>query len=53
MIYYYYVETKGLPLEEILRMIDGDRAACATVVKTLAREGIGSVSGRASVVDEK
>lgn len=53
MIYFYYVETKGLPLEEISRVIDGDRAASAVVANTLAHEGIGSASRRASVVDKK
>lgn len=36
MIYFYYVETKGLPLEEIARVIDGDDAAAAQVADDLA-----------------
>jgi MFS family permease len=39
MIYFYYVETKGLPLEEIARVFDGDDAAAAKVADNLAAHG--------------
>ena len=34
-IYFYYVESKGLPLEEIARVFDGDDAAAAVVADSL------------------
>lgn len=42
MIYFYFVETKGLPLEEIARVIDGDQAAAAVVADDLATHGPGA-----------
>ena len=38
MIYFYYVETRGLPLEEIARVFDGEQAAAAVVADSLARD---------------
>lgn len=38
MIYFYYVETRGLPLEEIARVFDGDDAAAAVVADGLAEQ---------------
>lgn len=52
-IYFYFVETKGLPLEEISRVIDGDQAAAAVVADNLAYEGKGTVSRRASAAVTK
>lgn len=48
MIYFYFVETKGLPLEEISRVIDGDEAAAAVVADNLAYKGKETVSRRPS-----
>jgi MFS family permease len=42
MIYFYYVETRGLPLEEIARVIDGDNAAAAKVADGLGRRESGA-----------
>lgn len=53
MIYFYYVETKGLPLEEIARVIDGDEVAAAVVADSLAQERRESVARRTSVAVEK
>ena len=38
MIYFYYVETRGLPLEEIARVIHGENAAAAMVADSLAEQ---------------
>ena len=35
MIYFYYVETRGLPLEEIARVFDGEGAAVAVVADSI------------------
>lgn len=48
MIYFYFVETRGLPLEEIARVIDGDQAAAAVVADNLAYEGKQAASRRGS-----
>ena len=49
MIYFYFVETRGLPLEEIARVFDGDEAAAAVVADNLAYEGKQAMSRRGSV----
>jgi hypothetical protein len=51
MIYFYYVETKGLPLEEVARVIDGDQAAAAVVADSLEGEeaAISEMRRRSSV----
>lgn len=36
MIYFYLIETKGMPLEEIFRVIDDDKAAAIFVADDLA-----------------
>ena len=43
MIYFYYVETKGLPLEEVARVFDGDDAVAAVVADSLAIDEKGEV----------
>lgn len=53
MIYFYFVETKGLPLEEISRVIDGDDAAGAVVAENLAAHGKADVRADQSIVEEK
>jgi sugar porter (SP) family MFS transporter len=55
MIYFYFVETRNLPLEEITRVIDGDQAAAAVVADSLAVETDGAYrrGSRASQYAEK
>jgi MFS family permease len=43
MIYFYYPETAGLPLEEIARVFDGDDAVAARVADNLAAHGTAEV----------
>lgn len=50
VIYFYYVETKNLPLEEIARVIDGDQAAAAIVADNL---GVGKGGAAVEMFDRR